>query len=69
MTAQLTHLLHRAARLRQRFESERVRDRHNPLLLLRLRNLMLRIEQRMQGILLGQRHERLVPQPVLLRHR
>ena len=63
MTTQFTHLLHRAARLRQRFEAERARERHNPFLLLRMRNLLLRLEQRMYALMQGEgrREPRLQP--------
>lgn len=65
MIGQFNHLLQRGARLRQRFEAERARERHNPLLLLRLRNLLLRIEQRMHGLIAVQRNQGLRLQPVI----
>lgn len=64
MTTHITTLLHRAARLRQRFEADRAAREDEPLHLLRLRNLMLRIDERLQRLLVAPRPARLGPVPV-----
>ena len=45
-----TNLLHRASRLRQRFEQESRVDANSPLRLLKLRTLILKIEQHLQRL-------------------
>lgn len=67
MTNTLTHLLTRGAELRRRFEAERARTNHDPMKLLRLRSLLLRLERRLQALVTPRAPQRLVLAPVALR--
>jgi hypothetical protein len=48
MQPRFTHLLHRVSRLKQRFEAERRSARNSPFRLLKLRTLILKLEERLR---------------------